>query len=174
MAVVELDRDRVRAIQAAQVAQRMTPQIFFAHTSLSKRLLKKIGIAIKKGGVRPFIANLGGYGVDAVEGIIRAICASDALFVVLTKNALRRRFARDWVSFEIGLAGAAWRNLTAKTSKQYKIFGWKETGIRLSSSSPIKGVVDYKPINLRSKRSREAMLEEMRAIAQDISIISKI
>lgn len=174
MAVVELDRRQVRTVQVTRVTRRSPPQIFVAHTALSKALLIRIESVIKKENVRPVIADQEPSKTNLAERITRAIGASDALFVVLTKNALRKHSTRDWIMFEVGAAKATWKNMTAKVTKQYTLFAWKDVNIKLPSDGPIKQLAEYRPLNTRSNRSKDAMLEEMQSIARNISLIRKL
>jgi hypothetical protein len=174
MAVVELDRRQVRAVQVTRVTRRSPPQIFVTHTGLSKKLLTRIESVIKNENVRPVIADQQPSKVNLAERITKEIGASDALFVVLTKNALRKRSTRDWIMFEVGVAKAMWKNLMAKVTKQYTIFAWKDMKIKLPSDGPIKQFARYQPLNTRSNRSKDAMVDEMRAIARNISLIRKL
>ncbi len=174
MAVLELDRRQVRAVQVARVTRRSPPQIFVTHTSISKTLLTRIESMIKKENVRLVIANQERSDLNLMEKIARAVGASDALFVVLTKNALRKRSTRDWILFEVGVAKAIWKNLTAKVTKQYTIFAWKDVKIKLPNDGPIKLLAEYRPLNTRSKRSIDAMLDEMQSIARNISLVRKL
>jgi hypothetical protein len=174
MAVVELNRRQVRAVQVARVTRRSPPQIFVTHTSISKTLLTRIESVIKKEDVRLVIANQERSELNLMEKIARAIGASDALFVVLTKNALRKRSTRDWILFEVGVAKAIWKNLMAKVTKQYTIFAWKDVNLKLPSDGPIKLLAEYRPLNTRSKRSIDAMLDEMQSIARNLSLVRKL
>jgi hypothetical protein len=174
MAVVELNRRQVRAVQVTRATRHSSPQIFVAHTVLSKTLLARIESVIKKENVRPVIADQEPSKTNLAERITRAIGASDALFVVLTKNALRKRSTRDWILFEVGVATAMWKNLMAKVTKQYTIFAWKAVKIRLPSEGPIKQLAEYQPLNTRSNRSKDAMLDEMQSIARNISLVRKL
>ena len=174
MAVLELNRRQVRAVQVARVIRRSPPQIFVTHTSISKTLLTRIENIIKKENVRLVIANQERSELNLMEKIARAIGASDALFVVLTKNALRKRSTRDWILFETGVANAIWKNLSAKVTKQYTIFAWKDVKLKLPTDGPIKLLAQYQPLNTRSKRSIDAMLNEMQSIARNISLVGKL
>jgi hypothetical protein len=174
MAVLELNRRQVRAVQVARVTRRSPPQIFVTHTSISKTLLKRIESVIKKENVRLVIANQARSELNLMDKISRAVGVSDALFVVLTKNTLRKRSTRDWILFEVGVANAIWKNLTAKVTKQYTIFAWKDVKLKLPNDGPIKLLAEYQPLNTRSKRSIDAMLNEMQSIARNISLVSKI
>lgn len=173
MAVVEIERRPVRAVQGARVARRAPPQIFVAHTSISKKLLEDIKNVIKKEKVRPFIADHEQYGTNPAEKIAQAMRGSDALFVVLTKNALRKQSTRDWILFEIGLAKAMGKS-PLKASMQRRIFVWKDVRVKLPKDSPLKMITDHRPLNARSKRSKDTMLDEMKTIARSISIIRKL
>ena len=174
MAVVELDRRQVRTVQGTRLIRRSPPQIFVAHTALSKTLLERITRVIKKENVRPVIADQEPSKTNLAERITRAIGASDALFVVLTKNALRKHSTRDWILFEVGAAQATWKHLTSKVTTQYALFAWKDVKIKLPSDSPIMQLAEYRPLNTRSNRSKDAMLEEMQSIARNISLIRKL
>ena len=174
MAVVELDRRQVRTVQVTRLTRRSPPQIFVTHTALSKTLLTRIESVIKKENVRPVIADKEPSKTNLAERITRAIGASDALFVVLTKNALRKHSTRDWILYEVGAAKATWKNLTSKVTKQYTLFAWKDVKIKLPSDGPIKQLAEYRPLNTRSNRSKDVMLEEMQSIARNISLIRKL
>jgi len=142
--------------------------------SISKTLLTRIERVIKKENVRLVIANQERSDLNLMEKIARAVGASDALFVVLTKNALRKRSTRDWIMFEVGVAKAIWKNLMAKVTKQYTIFAWKDVKLKLPNDGPIKLLAEYRPLNTRSKRSIDAMLDEMQSIARNISLVRKL
>lgn len=174
MAVIELPRRQVRAVQVARVTRRSPPQIFVTHTSISKTLLTRIESVIKKENVRLVIANQERSKLNLIEKIARAVSGSDVLFVVLTKNALRKRSTRDWILFEVGVAKAIWKNLMAKVTKQYTIFAWKDVKLKLPNDGPIKLLAEYRPLNTRSKRSIDAMLDEMQSIARNISLVRKL
>ncbi|MCW4038298.1 MAG: toll/interleukin-1 receptor domain-containing protein [Candidatus Bathyarchaeota archaeon] len=174
MAVVELDRRRARTVQVTRLTRRSPPQIFVAHTALSKALLARVESVITKENVRPVIADQEPSKTNLAERITRAIGASDALFVVLTKNALRKPSTRDWILFEVGAARAMWKNLTSKVTKQYALFAWKDVKIKLPSDSPITQLAEYRPLNTRSNRSKDAMLDEMQSIARNISLVRKL
>jgi len=171
MAVVELDRRQVRAVQVERVTRRSPPQIFVAHTALSTALLTRIESVITNANVRPVIADHEPSEANLSERIVRAIGASDALFVVLTKNALRKGSTRDWIVFEVGVAKAMWKNSMAKVTTQYTIFAWKDVRITLPSDGPMKLLAEYRPLNTRSNRSKDAMLDEMQSIARNISLM---
>jgi len=129
---------------------------------------------IKNENVRPVIADQEPSETNLAERITRAIGVSDALFVVLTKNALRKRSTRDWILFEVGIANAMWKNLMAKVTKQYTLFAWKDVKIKLPSDGPITLLAACRPLNTRSKRSKDAMLDEMQSIARNISFVRKL
>ena len=174
MAVLELNRRQVRAVQVVRVTRRSPPQIFVTHTSISKTLLTRIKSVIKKENVRPVIANQERSELNLMEKIARGVGASDAIFVVLTKNTLRKRSTRDWILFEIGVANAIWKNLIAKVTKQYTIFAWKDVKLKLPTDGPIKLLAEYQPLNTRSKQSIDTMLNEMQSIARNISLVGKL
>ncbi|UCH02293.1 MAG: nucleotide-binding protein [Candidatus Bathyarchaeota archaeon] len=160
-------------LQAVRIKKREQPQIFIAHTLMSKKLLEKIIRIIKNEHVTPFIANQETNEKNPVERISQAINNSEAFFSVLTKNTLKRQSIRDWIFFEIGLAKGIWKK-TSKFTHRYEIFVWKDIQIKLPYNNPIKVIADSKSINTRSKKSTDMMLEEMKAIARNISIVHKI
>lgn len=174
MAVIEIERRPVQAVQGARVARRAPPQIFVAHTAVSKTLLEDIQTVIKKENVRPCIADHEEYGTNPAEKITQAMRGSDALFVVLTKNALRKPSTRDWILFETGLAKAVLRTRSLQATMQRQIFVWKDVRIKLPRDSPLKMITDHRPLNARSKRSRDTMLDEMKTIARSLSILRKL
>lgn len=171
MAVVELDRRQVHAVQMERMARRSPPQIFVAHTALSKPLLTRIGSVITNANVRPILADHEPSETNLAERIVHAIGASDALFVVLTKNALRKESTRDWILFEIGVAKAMWKNFNTTVTSHNSIFAWKDVKITLSRNGPMKPLAEYRPLNPRSSRSKDAMLNEMQAIARHLSLV---
>jgi hypothetical protein len=136
---------------------------------MDQKLLQEIENTMKDKGVKPFIANKEIYGMNPVEKIILAIRNSDALFAILTKNALKNQCTRDWIFFEIGVAKGNWSNQEPVMCKQHKIFGWKDVTIELPDDSPVKMITDYRPLALRSRKSKNSMLEEMKFIAVDVS-----
>jgi hypothetical protein len=174
VAVVEIERRPVRAVQGARVARRAPPQIFVAHTAVSRTLLGAIQNVIKKETVRPFIADHEDHGTNPAEKMTHGMRGSDALFVVLTKNALRRQATRDWILFEVGLARAVLRTRSAPATMPQQIFVWKDVRIKLPKTSPLKLITDHRPLNTRSKRSRDRMLDEMKTIARSLSILRRL
>jgi len=171
MAVLELDRRQVHAVQVERVTRRSPPQIFVAHTALSKPLLTRIGSVITNAKARPILADHEPSETNLAERIVHAIGASDALFVVLTKNALRKEATRDWILFEVGAAKALWKSLNTSGTPHHAIFAWKDVKITFSSNGPMKPLAEYRPLNPRSSRSRDAMLNEMQAIARHLSLV---
>ncbi len=171
MAVVELERRQVHAVQVERVTRRSPPQIFVAHTALSKPLLTRIGSAITTAKVRSVLADHEPSETNLAERIVQAIGASDALFVVLTKSALRKEATRDWILFEVGVAKAMWKNLNTTGTPYHTIFAWKDVKITLSKNGPMKPLAEYRPLNPRSSRSKDAMLNEMQAIARHLSLV---
>lgn len=174
MAVVEIERRPVRAVQGTRVARRAPPQVFVAHTAVSRTLLNAIQNVIKKETVRPFIAEHEDHGTNPAEKMAHGMRGSDAFFVVLTKNALRRQATRDWILFEAGLARAALRTRPAQATMPQRIFLWKDREIKLPKASPLKLITDHRPLNTRSKRSRDTMLNEMQTIARSLSILRRL
>jgi hypothetical protein len=142
-----------------------------AHTALSKTLLTRIGSVITNAKVRPVLADHEPSEMNLAERVVRAIGASDALFVVLTKNALRKEATRDWILFEVGVAKAVWKNLNTTVAPHHTIFAWKDVKITLSSNGPMKPLAEYRPLNPRSSRSKDAMLNEMQVIARHLTLV---
>jgi len=174
VAVIEIERRPVQAVQGTQVARRAPPQIFVAHTAVSKTLVDAIQSAIQKERVRPFIAEREDYGTNPAEKMTYGMRGSDALFVVLTKNALRRQATRDWILFEVGLGRAVLRTRPAQATMPHRIFVWKDARIKLPKASPLKLITDHRPLNPRSKRSQNRMLDEMQTIARSLSILRRL
>lgn len=100
-----------------------------------------------------------------------AMCASDAVFAILTENVLNEQSTRDWVFFEIGLAKGMWakrENLQPTAYHQYKIFGWKDDKIKLSNDCPVNFITDY---DYRSLEPKNKMLNEMKSITKGLSLL---
>jgi hypothetical protein len=173
MAVVELTERLSRPVQTVKLVRRTSPQIFLAHNSLSRKLVERIESTIEKENVRVFIADREHRGTDLVKHIVKAMSDSDALFAVLTKNAMRKSI-RDWMLFEMGLTKGVWNNLTPKVSSQYKIFGWKDSTIKLPKGSLIESISKFKDFKTRSIKSKDEMLKEMKLIAHDLSSVHLI
>ena len=169
MAVIEINR-KVQAIEKVRIAKRVPPQIFIAHSSISKKLLENIKREIETEKVLTFIANQERYKTNFAEIIVQAISNSDALFAVLTKKAFKKQSTRDWIYFEIGLAKGMWKKAVSKVSNQYKIYVWKDVTINIPNRSPINIIEEYKPLKINSKKSKDAMLDEMKSIAHNISM----
>ena len=51
---------------------------------------------------------------------------------------------------------------------------WKDVKLKLPNDGPIKLLAEYRPLNTRSKRSINAMLDEMQSIARNISLVRKL
>jgi hypothetical protein len=165
MATVAIDRS------IDQLYYKRVPQIFICHSSLDKTLLDEVESVIRNEKVEPFIANRKILGKNPVEKVIQAMSNSDALFAVLTKNALKDQSTRDWVFFEIGLAKGMWKNLERKVHRHYEVFGWKDVTISLPSDCPINLITDYRPLKPRSRKSRNEMLGGMKSITKDLSML---
>jgi len=145
-------------------------EIFICHSSLDEKLLEEIKTIIDKKICIPFIAEQKISGLNPCENIRLALSRSDAVFAILTKNALTKRSTRDWVFFELGFAEGIWRNRERK-SKQYRIFAWKDPDIILPRGSPIEFITTYHPLK-RSRKSRNQMLDEMKEISNELWRIS--
>jgi hypothetical protein len=159
------------AIDSEPAKYKKVPQVFICHSSLDKSLLDEVESAIRNEKVEPFIANRKILGKNPVEKVIQATSNSDALFAVLTKNALREQSTRDWVFFEIGLAKGMWKDLKPKVCGHYEVFGWKDVTISLPSDCPINLITDYRPLKPRSRKSRNEMLGDMKSITKDLSML---
>ena len=153
---------------------RRVPQIFICHSSLDKRLLADVEKIIRDENVEPFIANRKIFGKNPAEKVIQAMSNSVALFAVLTKNALKEQSTRDWIFFEIGLSKGMWKWLQPQVYFQYGVFGWKDVTISLPSDSPINMITDYKPLKPRSRKSKDEMLNDMKSIAKNLSILGRL
>lgn len=161
---------------------RKIPEIFICHSSLDEKLLEEIKITIERENVTPFLASEKIHGMNPMEKIMLSVFRCDALFAILTKNAILNQSTRDWIFFEIGLAKGMWmkedmstkNKKSRKVWKQYRIYGWKDPKIILPEGNPLKFITDYKPLIKRSRKSRDKMLEEMKEIAQEIYYASTL
>jgi hypothetical protein len=167
MAVVTLDKRR----QTSQTInlKRRGPQIFVAHCQISNKLLEDIKNVIEREKVVPFIAQEQFVGKQT-DSVVQAIKGSDAFFGILTKRAFSNHSVRDWILFETGIAKALWMNVSLDSYK-YRTFFWKDVSLKLSES-PITSITDFKSFNLKSKNMKDIMLDEMRTIAYNISILN--
>lgn len=167
MAVVTLNKRR----QTSQTInlKRRGPQIFVAHCQISKKLLDDIKNVIEEERVVPFIAQEQCAGKQT-DSVFQAINGSHAFFGILTKNAFKNNSVRDWILFETGIAKALWMNVSPDSYK-YRTFFWKDVSLKLSES-PINSITDFKSFNLKSKKTKDMMLNEMRTIAYNISILN--
>jgi hypothetical protein len=168
MTVIEIQRPHIREKEAVRIAKRTLPQIFIAHSSMSKKLQENIEKVIRNERVELFFADSTRPIHDdsrQIEEIIQAIRNSDAFFVILTKNALKKPSIRDWIFFEMGFARAMWRVLS-----QYKMFVWIDATYSIPADTPLTYIKECKTFRINSKKSKDAMLEEMRSIARHLSM----
>ena len=169
MAVIEINR-AAQTTEQIRIAKRAPPQIFIAHSSISKNLLANIERAITAEKVQIFIANRVRPGAKMADKITQAIGNSDALFAILTKNTLKKQSTRDWIFFEVGLVRGMWKNAVFKTSSQKKIYVWKDVTLKIPNTDPIQIIEEYRSVQLNSKKSRNTMLAEMKSIAHVVSM----
>lgn len=140
------------------------PEIFICHSSFDKKLLEEIKILIEQQKCIPFIAQQKISGSNPCENIMLALWRSDALFAILTENALTKQSTRDWVFFELGFAKGVWRD-KKKYLMKYSIFAWKDPKIKLPRANPIEFITSYHSLIKGSRPSRNKMLEEMKEIS---------
>lgn len=166
MAVTTLRRDT----QTVGFGQRVTPQIFVAHSTMSDRLVTLIKTTLKKTQVNPLFAEQ--IHNHTFNEIIQALCQSDAMFMVVTKKAFQQKTIRDWILFELGLAIGRWRRRGTGEVSRIPVFLWRDVALRLSKEQPLGLVTETKSVQMNSKKSQETMLRDMRAIAQNLSTMS--
>ena len=146
------------------------PEIFICHSSFDKKLLEEIKIEIEQQKCIPFIAQQKISGSNPCENIMLALWRSDALFAILTENALTNQSTRDWIFYEVGFAKGVWRE-KKKYLTQHSVFAWKHPDMILPRGSPIEFITTYRPLK-RSRKSRNQMLEEMKEISIELWSIS--
>lgn len=148
------------------------PEIFICHSSLDKKLLEEIKILIEQQKCIPFIAQQKISESNPYENIMSAIWRSDAIFAILTENALTKQSTRDWIFFELGFAKGVWRE-QKKYYLKHSIYAWKDPKIKLPRANPIEFITSYHPLVKRSRKSRNQMLEEMKEISGELWNISQ-
>jgi len=162
MAIREILKRRAPLINLmrSRRAKIIGKQIFIAHSSRDKYIIKLIEDNLENIGVRPFLAGRFMAGKPAIFKIIDGIWDSIAFFILWTKNVTDNPETRDWVSFEIGIAKAL------ADVGLLSIYGWYANDTKLTDL--LKGITDMVQFNPYDKSECEWVVKTMIKIAQTL------